>query len=66
MKKLTALLLTLVLASCAYQFGDLSKAYCAATTPVGKALAKKALGITVPVDYCVTVGLVEILTTKGG
>jgi hypothetical protein len=46
MKKLTALLLALALSACVstdYQFGDLSK----------------ALGITVPVDYCATVGLVK-------
>ena len=61
---------TLTLAGCVstdYQFGDLSKNYCAATTPQGRALVKSSLiavGIDVPVNYCATLGLVDMLINK--
>lgn len=70
-KTLIATSVACTLGACAmtdYSFGDASRAYCAATTEEDRDFARSALsllGITVGVDYCAAVGLVDFLMGKG-
>ena len=73
MKKLRLTLLATIIAlsltaclSTDYQFGDMSKTYCAATTLDYRGVLKgqlEAIGIDVPENYCATVGLVDAMST---
>ena len=65
------LLLILCLSSCAitenYKFGDISHRYCSSTDLYEKAQLKVLItnvGITVGVDYCLKVGLIDALVSK--
>lgn len=55
--------LMVMVSGCAnYQFGDASKLYCAATTSETRNAIKdtmKTSGISIGIDYCFSVGLVD-------
>ena len=64
--KVFVLTMIILLTSCSstYQFGDISKGYCAAVTPEGRQYFKDklhSLGIHLPFDYCELVGLVDVM-----
>lgn len=75
MKNLIAivtLLVGLIFSGCAsvdnYQFGDLSRTYCATTSPILRTQIKAELnakGMNIGVDYCQLVGLVDKAVSNG-
>lgn len=60
-------ILALSLSACVstdYKFGDVSKGYCASTTPEGRVILKQqlnAIGIKPEADYCTSVGLIDAM-----
>lgn len=68
LKAVLAVAFSLGCFSCAntnYQVGDISKNYCSSTDPQFRAAMKAIIlksGVHVPVDYCLTYGLVDAMT----
>ena len=62
---LMLVLILMLIPSCAgYQFGDLSRVYCDSTNNELRAGIKATLtdeGLSVGIDYCASVGLVDVL-----
>ncbi len=63
------LMIIMVMSGCAanYHFGDISKAFCYSTSDEFRVQAKAMLtdnGVKVDIDYCATVGLVDVLITR--
>lgn len=70
MVKIVLISLMLLMSGCAgtYQAGDLSRAYCATVDPQARAVLRATLinaGVQVPIDYCLTYGLVDALAKQG-
>lgn len=65
MKTLISLALIMGLSACAsYEFGDVSRIYCGTTSPEVRAQLKAKIkdnGISIDIDYCASVGLVDSL-----
>ncbi|MBO9490741.1 hypothetical protein J7384_10250 [Endozoicomonas sp. G2_1] len=64
-----AIMLALGMTACSsnYQFGDVSRAYCASTSPDFRLELKHQLneqGVQVGVDYCSAFGLVDAMARR--
>lgn len=71
-KLLLASALALSLTSCLatdYKFGDISKTYCASTSPEFRFVIRdqlESMGIVVTPNYCATVGLIDAMSKLTG
>jgi len=68
MKKITLIVLAALTTACSsYEFGDVSRVYCATTSTELRAQIKVTLkenGVSIGVDYCASAGLVDAILIK--